>query len=158
MTSKNRSKVNSYARPWRACAPCPLWAGLLNTELRVGSWKATCRLCPAIRKGCALTMTSKVNNLEMLMKPNPNPCIGSSFDDFLREEGILEEVERAALRKVAAALGQQRRQGLPRSFPPSAWRTRSGFRLQRAGLADVGADTPNEAGGKEAAHADDSPA
>lgn len=31
-----------------------------------------------------------------------NPHIGSSLDDFLREEGILEEVNEAALRKVVA--------------------------------------------------------
>ncbi len=37
------------------------------------------------------------------MKKNTNPHHGSSFDDFLREEGLLEEVEAAALKKVIAA-------------------------------------------------------
>lgn len=37
-----------------------------------------------------------------------NPHIGSNFDDFLREEGIFEEVEAAALKKViASALDEQ---------------------------------------------------
>ena len=37
-----------------------------------------------------------------------NPHIGSDFDDFLREEGIYEEVEAGALKKViAAALSKQ---------------------------------------------------
>ena len=31
-----------------------------------------------------------------------NPHLGSSLDDFLREEGILEEVELAALKRVLA--------------------------------------------------------
>ena len=31
-----------------------------------------------------------------------NKHIGSDFDDFLREEGILEEVEAAAIKKVIA--------------------------------------------------------
>ena len=31
-----------------------------------------------------------------------NKAIGSSFDDFLKEEGIYEEVEAAALKKVIA--------------------------------------------------------
>lgn len=31
-----------------------------------------------------------------------NKYIGSDFDDFLREEGILEEVEAAAIKKVLA--------------------------------------------------------
>ncbi len=30
----------------------------------------------------------------------PNPHIGSNFDDFLAEEGILAEVEAAALKRV----------------------------------------------------------
>jgi hypothetical protein len=33
-----------------------------------------------------------------------NPLTGSSFDDFLRDEGILEEVEAAALKRVMAVL------------------------------------------------------
>ena len=42
------------------------------------------------------------------MKLKNNPHIGSDFDDFLREEGIYEEVESAALKKViAAALSKQ---------------------------------------------------
>jgi predicted RNase H-like HicB family nuclease len=30
----------------------------------------------------------------------PNPCIGSNFDDYLKEEGIFEEVEQAAKRNI----------------------------------------------------------
>ena len=42
------------------------------------------------------------------MKLKNNPHIGSDFDDFLREEGIYEEVEAVALKKViAAALSKQ---------------------------------------------------
>ena len=42
------------------------------------------------------------------MKSKTNPHIGSSFDTFLRAEGIDREVEAAALKKViAAALAQQ---------------------------------------------------
>ncbi len=37
------------------------------------------------------------------MKLKNNPHIGSDFDDFLREEGIYEEVEAGALKKVIAA-------------------------------------------------------
>lgn len=33
---------------------------------------------------------------------NPNPHIGSNFDDFLAEEGILAEVEAAAIKRVLA--------------------------------------------------------
>lgn len=33
---------------------------------------------------------------------NKNKHIGSDFDDFLREEGILEEVEAAAIKRVIA--------------------------------------------------------
>ena len=33
---------------------------------------------------------------------NNNPHIGSSFDDFLAEEGILAEVEAAAIKRVLA--------------------------------------------------------
>ena len=36
-----------------------------------------------------------------------NKHIGSDFDDFLREEGILEEVEVAALKSVLAYLLQK---------------------------------------------------
>ena len=45
------------------------------------------------------------------MKSKNNPHIGSNFDDFLREEGIYEEVEAAALKKVisAALLRQMKR-------------------------------------------------
>lgn len=32
----------------------------------------------------------------------PNKHIGSDFDDFLRQEGIIEEVETAAIKKVIA--------------------------------------------------------
>lgn len=31
-------------------------------------------------------------------------CIGSDFDDFLREEGIFEEVEAGAIKKVVACM------------------------------------------------------
>jgi hypothetical protein len=42
------------------------------------------------------------------VKLKNNPHIGSDFDDFLREEGIYEEVEAGALKKViAAALSKQ---------------------------------------------------
>lgn len=42
------------------------------------------------------------------MSTRKNPHRGSNFTDFLREEGIYEEVEAAALKKViAAALGKQ---------------------------------------------------
>jgi DNA-binding phage protein len=34
-------------------------------------------------------------------------CIGSDFDDFLREEGIFEEVEAAAIKKVVACMIEQ---------------------------------------------------
>ncbi|RRJ96391.1 Fis family transcriptional regulator [Opitutaceae bacterium TAV4] len=48
------------------------------------------------------------------MKSKNNPHIGGNFDDFLREEGICEEVESAALKKViAAALTRQmKRKGI----------------------------------------------
>jgi hypothetical protein len=42
------------------------------------------------------TKTRKVNKA--------NPLTGSSLDDFLRDEGILEEVEAAALKRVMAVL------------------------------------------------------
>lgn len=42
------------------------------------------------------------------MKSKNNPHVGSDFDDFLRQEGIHEEVEAAALKKViASALTRQ---------------------------------------------------
>lgn len=42
------------------------------------------------------------------MKLKSNPHIGSDFDSLLREEGIYEEVEATALKKViAAALEKQ---------------------------------------------------
>jgi DNA-binding Xre family transcriptional regulator len=42
------------------------------------------------------------------LKSKNNQHIGSNFDEFLREEGIYEEVEAAALKKViAAALARQ---------------------------------------------------
>ena len=36
-----------------------------------------------------------------------NEYIGSDFDDFLSEEGILQEVEAAAIKKVVACLVKQ---------------------------------------------------
>lgn len=42
------------------------------------------------------TKTRKVNKA--------NPLTGSSLDDFLRDEGILERVEVAALKRVVAVL------------------------------------------------------
>ena len=42
------------------------------------------------------TKTRKVNKA--------NPLTGSSLDDFPRDEGILEEVEAAALKRVMAVL------------------------------------------------------
>jgi antitoxin HicB len=36
-----------------------------------------------------------------------NPYIGSDFDEFLREEGIFEEVEAAAIKKVLACMIEQ---------------------------------------------------
>ena len=48
------------------------------------------------------------------MNRHTNPHRGSKFDDFLREEGIYDEVEAAALKKViAVTLGEtMRRKGL----------------------------------------------
>jgi len=48
------------------------------------------------------------------VKSKKNPHVGSNFDDFLREQGIYEQVESAALKKViAAALTQQmKRKGI----------------------------------------------
>jgi len=37
-------------------------------------------------------------------KVKNNPHEGSSFDDFLKDEGIYEEVEAAAIKKVIAAM------------------------------------------------------
>ena len=37
-----------------------------------------------------------------------NQYIGSDFDEFLREEGIFEEVEAAAIKKVLACMIEQR--------------------------------------------------
>lgn len=56
------------------------------------------------------------------MKSKTNPYLGSSFDDFLRAEGIDQEVEAAALKKViAAALTQQmKRRGVSVSRLASA--------------------------------------
>ena len=34
-------------------------------------------------------------------------CIGSDFDDFLREEGIFEEVEAGAIKKVVVSMIEQ---------------------------------------------------
>ncbi|TXT41125.1 MAG: hypothetical protein FD135_584 [Comamonadaceae bacterium] len=36
-----------------------------------------------------------------------NEYIGSSFDDFLREEGVFEEAEAAAIKKVVACMIEQ---------------------------------------------------
>jgi len=42
------------------------------------------------------------------VKSKINPHIGTNFDEFLREEGIYEEVEASALKKViAGALARQ---------------------------------------------------
>lgn len=42
------------------------------------------------------------------MKSKKNPHLGSSFDAFLRKEGIYEEVDAAAMKKViAVALARQ---------------------------------------------------
>lgn len=40
----------------------------------------------------------QVTNLEMIMKKNKH--IGSNFDVFLKEEGILEEIEEAVAKKI----------------------------------------------------------
>ena len=37
-----------------------------------------------------------------MMTEEPTGCIGSAFDDFLKEEGIYEEVQAGALKKVVA--------------------------------------------------------
>jgi antitoxin HicB len=37
-----------------------------------------------------------------MTKPKSNPYIGSSFDDFLREEGMLEEATAVAVKRVLA--------------------------------------------------------
>jgi DNA-binding Xre family transcriptional regulator len=42
------------------------------------------------------------------MKKITNPRHGSNFDDFLRQQGLLEEVEAAALKKVIAAALSER--------------------------------------------------
>jgi predicted XRE-type DNA-binding protein len=36
-----------------------------------------------------------------------NGCIGSDFDDFLDQEGILDEVEALAIKKVIASMVEQ---------------------------------------------------
>jgi hypothetical protein len=36
-----------------------------------------------------------------------NNCIGSDFDDFLREEGVFEEVEAGAIKKIVASMIEQ---------------------------------------------------
>ena len=36
------------------------------------------------------------------MAEEPNGRIGSAFDDFLKDEGIFEEVQAGAIRKVVA--------------------------------------------------------
>ena len=42
------------------------------------------------------------------MKPKRNPHLGSDFDDFLRQDGIFEAVEAAAMKKlIASALAPQ---------------------------------------------------
>jgi antitoxin HicB len=38
----------------------------------------------------------------MATKKNPNPHRGSSFDDFLKEEGIYDEVTATAMKRVLA--------------------------------------------------------
>ena len=37
-----------------------------------------------------------------MIKTSPNPHIGSSFDDFLGEQGMLEDCEHQALKEVLA--------------------------------------------------------
>ncbi len=37
-----------------------------------------------------------------MTKPSKNPHIGSSFDDFLSEQGLLEECEHQALKEMLA--------------------------------------------------------
>ena len=37
-----------------------------------------------------------------MIKTSPNPHIGSSFDDFLDEQGILEDCEQLAIKEVLA--------------------------------------------------------
>ena len=37
-----------------------------------------------------------------MTKPTKNPRIGSSFDDFLDEQGLLEECEHQALKEILA--------------------------------------------------------
>jgi DNA-binding Xre family transcriptional regulator len=48
------------------------------------------------------------------VKSKNNPHIGSNFDEFLREQGIYEAVESAALKKVitAALTRQMKRRGI----------------------------------------------
>jgi len=48
------------------------------------------------------------------VKSKKNPHVGSNFDDFLREQGIYEQVESAALKKVIAAAltHQMKRKGI----------------------------------------------
>ena len=54
-----------------------------------------------------------------------NPHIGSSFDDFLREEGLYEEVTAAAVKRVLAwQIDQSRReQGISKSELAKRMRT-----------------------------------
>ena len=53
-----------------------------------------------------------------------NPHIGSSFEDFLREEGIHEEVEQLATKKLIALQLQEQMQVAKLSKSPwrSAWK------------------------------------
>ena len=46
-----------------------------------------------------------------------NPCIGSSFDDLLEEEGVLSEVTAVALKRVLAwqVLQEMQKRGLSKS-------------------------------------------
>jgi len=56
-----------------------------------------------------------------------NPRIGSSFEDFLAEEGILEDVQAAAIKRVLAAQLEKQRQaeGITKSAQQPRWDRRS---------------------------------
>lgn len=58
-------------------------------------------------------------------KPRRNPHDGSSLDDLLRDDGILEEVEAAALKRaVALELGElMAHQGVPKTALARQMRT-----------------------------------
>src|SRR4051794_17396995 len=59
------------------------------------------------------------------MRKNKNPHIGSSFDDFLKQEGIYEEVTVAAIKRVIARQldALMRKQGISKTELAKAMKT-----------------------------------